>query len=244
MRLGILLCDDVRPELQEKHGNYPAMFSELFHQVSSDIELHFYRVIDGQYPESLDECDAYVSSGSKYSVYDDIRWIRTFEAFIHQLFQQHVPFVGICFGHQMIARALGGEVCRTDKGWGLGVAEVELQLDEVSKHSWLTPAEKRYSLLVSHQDQVIEPPEQTRVLAGSAFCPYAMIQVGSHFLGIQGHPEFTPEYSHDLIKLRRDSYPPQVSEHALLSLSQPTDYIGVTQWMINFIKLRHLNFSR
>jgi GMP synthase (glutamine-hydrolysing) len=191
----------------------------------------------------LDECEAYVSSGSKYSVYDDIRWIRTFEAFIHQLYRQHIPFIGICFGHQMIARALGGEVSRSDKGWGLGVADAELSLDDVNQHSWITEPAHSISLLVSHQDQVIAPPKNTTVLAGSEFCPYAMIQVGSHFLGVQGHPEFTPEYSHDLIKLRRDSYPLQTSEHALLSLSQPTDHLVVTQWIINFIKLRHLNFS-
>jgi len=244
MILGILLCDDVRPELQAKHGNYPAMFSELFSQVDSDIMLNFYRVIDGQYPESLDECDAYLSSGSKFSVYDDIRWIRTFEAFIHQLYQQHIPFIGICFGHQMIARALGGEVCRSEKGWGLGVANVEFNLDEVSQHGWLTDPEKGYSLLVSHQDQITEPPKGTVVLAGSEFCPYAMIQVGNHFLGIQGHPEFTPGYSHDLIHQRGDNYPAQTTQTALASLSQHTGHLAITQWIINFIKLRHLNFSR
>ncbi|MGF1716601.1 GMP synthase [Photobacterium chitinilyticum] len=244
MILGILLCDDVRPELQTKHGNYPAMFSELFSQVDSGIVLNFYRVMDGQYPESLDECDAYISSGSKFSVYDNIRWIRTFEAFIHQLYQQHIPFIGICFGHQMIARALGGEVCCSNKGWGLGVANVKLNRDMVSQHGWLTDPKKGYSLLVSHQDQITEPPKDTIVLAGSEFCPYAMTQVGHHFLGIQGHPEFTPDYSHDLIQLRSDNYPPQITQTALASLSQHTDHLAVTLWIINFIKLRHLSFSR
>lgn len=241
MILGILLCDDVRPELQPKHGNYPAMFSDLFGHVDPSVRLNFYRVIDGQYPEALDECDAYISSGSKFGVNDEIKWVSVFESFVHQLYQQHIPFIGICFGHQMIARALGGEVCRSDKGWGIGAANVRFNHEEVSQHSWLTEPQGSYSLLVSHQDQIMEPPEDTIVLAGSEFCPYAMIQVGSHFLGIQGHPEFTPAYSNDLIHLRRDSYPATTVNTALSSLEQKTDHLCVTQWILNFIKLRHIS---
>ncbi|MCW8328689.1 GMP synthase [Photobacterium sp. SDRW27] len=237
MILGVLLCDDVRPELQAKHGNYPAMFSNLFGQVDPSVILNFYRVIDGQYPMALDECDAYISSGSKFSVNDEVKWISVFEAFIHQLYQQHIPFIGVCFGHQMIARALGGEACPSANGWGIGVADVKFNLEEANQHSWLTGSNSGYSLIVSHQEQIAEPPPNTITLAGSEFCPYAMIQVGTHFLGVQGHPEFTPEYSHDLIRLRRDNYPEETAEIALASLEQPTDSCSVAQWIINFIKL-------
>ena len=93
MKLGVLLCDDVRPELQKRHGNYPDMFATLFGRVDPAVDLHFYRVIDGQYPAALDECDAYISSGSKFSVNDEVRWISTFEAFIHQLYQQDMKLI-------------------------------------------------------------------------------------------------------------------------------------------------------
>ena len=238
MILGVLLCDDVRPELQQKHGNYPAMFSNLFGQIDPAVELRFYRVIDGQYPGTLDECDAYISSGSKFSVNDEIKWVSTFEAFAHQLYRQPIPFIGICFGHQMIARALGGEVCRSDNGWGIGVARTHLKPEEIDRHSWLTDAPESYSLLVSHQEQIIELPENSLVLAGSEFCPYAMIQVGSHFLGIQGHPEFTPEYTRDLINVRRHCIPPATVQTALASLHQQTDSQLVGRWILNFIRLR------
>jgi len=241
MILGVLLCDDVRPDLQVRHGNYPAMFSHLFSQVDPSVVLNFYRVIDGQYPDTVNECDAYISSGSKFGVNDEIKWVRVFEAFIHQLYQQHIPFIGICFGHQMIARALGGEVCRSDNGWGIGAASVRFNLEEVNQHSWLIKPNHCYSLLVSHQDQIAKPPESTIVLAGSEFCPYAMIQVGTHFLGIQGHPEFTPAYSHDLINARRDSYPEATAKAAQASLHHKIDSIPVTQWILNFIKLLQIS---
>ncbi|PSW20622.1 GMP synthase [Photobacterium sanctipauli] len=238
MKIGVLLCDDVHPDLQKDHGNYPEMFTTLFEQVDNQISLTFYRVIDGQYPQSLDECDGYISSGSKFSVYDQNRWISTFQAFVHQLYTQHIPFVGICFGHQMIAWALGGEVMRSDKGWGIGIKEVEINTAEIDKHSWLTPALPSFSLVLSHQDQVTGLPDNTTVLAGSAFCPNAMILVGKHFLGIQGHPEFTPEYSHGLMKLRHALYPKAVYEKGQQSLHQPTQHLAVTQWIVNFIKSR------
>ncbi|MGF1682237.1 glutamine amidotransferase-related protein [Photobacterium minamisatsumaniensis] len=241
MKIGILLCDDVRTELQPAHGNYPEMFSTLIEQTDSSIRLQFYRVIDGQYPQSLDECDGYISSGSKFSVYDESRWIYTFKAFVHQLYTQHIPFVGICFGHQMIAWALGGEVTRSDHGWGLGIKGVNFEAAALKQHSWLTPHIEQFSLVVSHQDQILEPPKNTTILAGSTFCPYSMILVGEHFLGIQGHPEFTPEYSSDLIEARKELYPQATAEKAIVSLQQPTHAREVSQWVVNFIKSRVMN---
>ncbi|MEJ2764787.1 GMP synthase [Photobacterium sp. MCCC 1A19761] len=243
MRIGVLLCDDVRQALRDHHGNYPEMFTRLFSEVDSSITLNFYRVTEGQYPQALDECDGYITSGSRFGVNDEIKWIRVFESFVHQLYAQHLPFVGICFGHQMIARALGGEVCRAESGWGLGLARAELNLPETRLHSWLTHSAPQYALLVSHQDQIVQLPPDTRVLAGSQSCPYAMILVGTHFLGIQGHPEFTPTYLQDLITLRHSSYPPATVRAALESLAGKTDHLAVTQWLIHFIKHRHLEAS-
>lgn len=240
MKLGVLLCDDVRPELQPKHGNYPAMFSNLFAQVDPTISLQFYRVIDGQYPQSLSECDGYMTSGSRYSVYDQSRWINILQTFVHQLYFQHIPLVGICFGHQMIAQALAGEVSRSDKGWGIGAATTTIDIPLNQQPPWLTEPPANISLLVSHQDQVIRPPENTTKLAGSLFCPISMMQVGEHFLGIQGHPEFTPAYLYDLLKLRKSIYPESTYQSALASLEQPTNHLEVTQWIIQFFRYRQL----
>lgn len=240
MKLGVLLCDDVRPELQPKHGNYPAMFTNLFAQVDSNIELQFYRVIDGQYPQSLNECNGYITSGSRYSVYEQNRWINVFQGFVHQLFFQHIPLVGICFGHQMIAQALAGEVMQSDKGWGIGAAQAALDTPLTQQPPWLTEPPNKVSLLVSHQDQVIRPPENTTIIASSDFCPSSIMLVGEHFLGIQGHPEFTPEYLYDLLELRKSIYPAQTYQLALDSLEQLTDHLKITQWIIQFFRYRQL----
>ncbi|PSU35732.1 glutamine amidotransferase-related protein [Photobacterium lutimaris] len=236
MKLGVFLCDDVRPELQGKHGNYPTMFSNLFAAVDPNITLQFYRVIDGQYPQTLNECDGYLTSGSRYSVYEQSRWINVFQGFIHQLYFQQVPLVGICFGHQMIAQALAGEVVRSEQGWGIGTAQATINLKEVQRCPWITEPPETLSLLVSHQDQVLRSPAKCITLAGSNFCPNSILLVGDHFLGIQGHPEFTPEYLFDLMKLRKSSYPTATYQSALDSLIQPTDHLQVTRWIIQFFR--------
>ncbi|MGF1689219.1 gamma-glutamyl-gamma-aminobutyrate hydrolase family protein [Photobacterium japonica] len=238
MKLGILLCDDVREPLQARHGNYPDMFTCLFEHVDSSICLQFYRVIDGQYPQSLDECDAYLISGSRYSVYDTSRWIMTFTAFIQRLYQQHIPLIGICFGHQMLAWALGGEVARADKGWGIGVHSATFEPHVLTLHSWLPDTLDKYALIVSHQDQILTLPPHSTVLAGSAFCPTAMLLVGDHCLGIQGHPEYTPHYSQDLITLRHTLFPEKTANNALNSLLAHTHHIEMTETIVSFIKSR------
>lgn len=238
MKLGVLLCDDVRIELQARHGNYPTMFSNLFTAVDPNITLQFYRVIDGQYPQSLSECDGYLTSGSRFSVFEQSRWINVFQGFIHQLYFQQVPLVGICFGHQMIAQALAGEVVRSEQGWGLGSSQATIDLKQVQRYPWLTEPPATVSLLVSHQDQIIRPPEKSTIIAGSDFCPNSIMLVGEHFLGIQGHPEFTPEYLFDLVNIRKSSYPATIYQSALASLNQPTNHLQVTEWIIQFFRYR------
>lgn len=188
MQIGLLQCDDVRPELQVTHRNYDQMFNALLNKVNPGIQLRFYRVIDGEYPADPDECDGYIISGSRYSVYEDLPWIKRFEAFVQHLYQQGKPTVGICFGHQMMAQALGGKTERASNGWGVGIATSEVK----SVPRWLTPKLDNYSLVVSHQDQVTQLPPGAETLAGSAFCPIGMFTVGEHFLGIQGHPGIFP----------------------------------------------------
>ncbi|MGF1757210.1 gamma-glutamyl-gamma-aminobutyrate hydrolase family protein [Photobacterium sagamiensis] len=262
MKLGVLLCDDVRPELQIRHHNYPEMFAAILLKADPELELFYYRVMAGHYPDTIDECDGYISTGSKYSVYDNDEWIKNFERFVRKLFQHNKPFVGVCFGHQMIAQALSGSVMKSPNGWGIGINTWQLLAheswmvrssintdDSINKkpsivpHSSLSPYVsktnnlERFSLAVSHQDQVVSLPANTTVLAGSAFCPNAMIKVGDHFLGIQGHPEFTREYSHDLMEIRQGDIPANAIEVGMASLEQPLDSDEVTRWMLNFIKV-------
>jgi len=232
MRVGLLLCDDVAESLKDKHGSYPQMFAGLFESVDEQIVINVYPVIDGVYPESIDECDGYISTGSRYSVNDDAHWIAEFEAFIARLFSSNKKFVGICFGHQMMAKALGGEVVSSPKGWGIGVMTTTIK----HRPAWMEMDIQQLALVVSHRDQVTKMPTGAELIAGSEFCPCYMMQVGEHFLGIQGHPEFSKSYVRDLMMMRRDAISVQRVKTGIASLSLASDDASVSRMIVKFLR--------
>ncbi len=202
MRIGVFLCGEVAPELFEQHGKYSAMFESLFSDHTDDIRLKFYNALNEEFPSNESDCDGYIISGSKYSVYDSDKWIESLSAFVARLYEKKIRTLGICFGHQLIASTLGGEVIKSEKGWGVGVSAHNI----VRRPQWLHTNHKHpnsISLLVSHQDQVISLPEHSDLIASSEFCPNAMFCVRNYFLGIQGHPEFNKSFSRGLMQHRR-----------------------------------------
>lgn len=232
MRIGLLQCDDVAPELREAHGNYPEMFAALFHLVDPTLEFRVWRCMDGEIPDDVEAADAWMTTGSKFGVNDGLPWIGELEDFVRKLWAAGKPLVGICFGHQLMAKALGGEVVKSSKGWGVGVSfnRVEERAD------WMTPWQPGLDLVVSHQDQVERLPPDSRVLAGSDFCPFYLLRIGEVFLGIQGHPEFNKAYSRDLMVLRRELVGDERVREGMASLSASVDDILMVDWILAFIR--------
>jgi GMP synthase-like glutamine amidotransferase len=232
MKIGILQCDDVTEALQAKHGNYPMMFTRLFEGLDTKLEFSVFRVIEGDYPRSVDDCDAYITTGSRYGVNDDEAWVIQFKDFIATLYACKKKLIGICFGHQMMVKALGGEVVKSRKGWGVGVATSKI----TQRRPWMDEAAGEISLVVSHQDQITELPQHTEILAVSDFCPFSMIQIGEHFLGVQGHPEFSKMYSQDLMDARRDRIPAPRIATGIESLTLRVDDKLICRWFVNFLR--------
>ncbi|SHJ91455.1 GMP synthase-Glutamine amidotransferase [Rubritalea squalenifaciens DSM 18772] len=229
--LGLLQCDDIADPLQPEHGNYPAMFAELFKKVDPDIRLRIYDVRQGEYPQDLSECCGYLSTGSQHGMGDGLAWVDKLLEFIRELNRAGTPYFGICFGHQALACALGGAVELSTKGWGVGVSFNNV----IARKEWMSPVSDQLDIIVSHQDQITRLPEGAEVLAESLFCPYYMIQVGKHMASVQGHPEFTPAYSRALMDRRRDRIPPNRIREAEASLSAHVDSLVLAQWIVNFL---------
>ena len=232
MRLGILQCDAVRPELQQRFGDYPDMFRAL---LTTERVQPQYRVFDltrDRFPATLEECDAWLITGSKYGVNDGEPWIERAHELVRALHAQRRTLIGICFGHQMVARALGGRVERAAGGWGAGLHTARIY----EQRPWMQPERRELSLLVSHQDQVIELPPGVQHLAGHEFCPYDMLQVDGHILTLQGHPEFPVGYSRALIELRWDQIGPERARAAADSLAVEPDAAVAAEWIHRFIE--------
>lgn len=233
-RVGVLVCDEVAPQYLSIAGDYGDMFTEMMSVADPDADVARYDARHGVLPEHPDECDAWLCTGSSASVYDDEPWIADLSAFVRTVHAVRVPFVGICFGHQLIAHALGGRTERAATGWGVGA----LTMDVNQAAPWMTPALPSVTLLYSHQDQVTELPPDGEILASAPHCPVAMLAVGDAVIGIQAHPEFGVAYVRALLEDRVDRIGEAHTAVALASLDEPTDERAVATWIAAFIRAR------
>jgi GMP synthase-like glutamine amidotransferase len=230
-RIGILECDRLSEPVRARHGSYSEMFQRLLSSTGQPLAFAAWRVVDSEYPPALNACDAYLISGSRYSVYDDLAWVRCLQEYVVTLDSHSKKLIGICFGHQMVAQALGGEVRRHPGGWGVGVLDSSL----IRPKPWMTEARDSFRLIASHQDQVTRMPERAELLSSSAFCAHGSYQVGEHILCFQGHPEFTADYARERLLARKGVIAEPTFKRALESLERPTDAALVARWIIKFL---------
>lgn len=233
MKLGILKTDAVRPEWVPDFGEYPDMFMALLSREDPRLEFVTYDVEEGVYPADIDEVDAYLITGSKSSVYDDKPWIATLMEFVRELDVRKKKLVGICFGHQIVAQALGGKTEKSPKGWGVGRHTHSF----TRMPGWHDQGDAAFDILVSHQDQVVENARGAQVLASSDFCESAVVQIGEHILTFQGHPEFVPGYSREIMEFRRSTIGEDVYQTGVASLAREHQGQRVARWILNFLNL-------
>lgn len=230
MTIGLLVCDHIDLEYQKEFGDFPDLFMDLF----PEAEFILYDVCKGKFPDTLDDCDVYMATGSRHSVYEDLDWIIQLKELIRRLYQEKKYFVGFCFGHQLIGEALGGKVEKSSQGWCIGVHSFDL----ITSAEWMQPPQDSFNLLMSCQDQIKILPQDAKVLAGNEKCPIAMLQVGGRMLGIQAHPEFSKEYVQLLMELRVDRIGKEQVEQGVQSLQKTIDQELIYHWILEFLKKR------
>jgi len=208
MKIGILMTGHAPDEIIAKNGDYDAMFKRLLGNRGFDFVR--FDVVDMEFPNGPHDADAWLISGSRHGVYEDHPFIKPLENLIRDIYAAKVPLVGICFGHQIIAQALGGHVEKFKGGWSVGLTEYDLGDQTVALNAW-------------HQDQVITLPENARVLASNDFCQNAILAYGDHVLTMQPHPEFDREVIEGLIEHRgKGKLDPNMLTSAANRLNKPT----------------------
>lgn len=230
-QIGLLLCDHLDADIAAVVGDYTELFPSAFSPVGLDLRI--YEVTKGELPKSPDECRGWITSGSRYSAYDSEPWITDLSEFTVAVAKEQIPHMGICFGHQLIAQALGGKVERSDAGWGVGAKDFDI----VDSAPWMQPEAEQFRVLMSHQDQVVELPYGGQVIASAPYCPVGAYRVSTHVFCIQGHPEFTPALNRLLIEKRRSKLGEPTAGDALASLAGPLDHGLLVGWIARFFDM-------
>lgn len=194
MLIGILQTGQSPDTLRETDGDYPDMFARLL--AGRGLTFKTYRVAEMEFPASETECEGWLITGSRFGVYEAHPFIAPLEAFIRRAIAGRVPVVGICFGHQIIAQAMGGKVEKYPGGWAVGAQDYDFEGEKVTLNAW-------------HQDQVTQRPEGAEVLACNDFCENAALIYGDRAFTVQAHPEFDDHFIDGMLAKRAPGVVPE-----------------------------------
>jgi GMP synthase-like glutamine amidotransferase len=234
MQITILEAGRAPAPLADIYPAYPDMFVELLSGIDERLSFETVRLLDGAAPPDPASVDAAIITGSPSGVYDQTPWMDLLRDFIRASHRARTPLVGVCFGHQIMADALGGDVRKSPKGWGVG----RHTYDILQTRPWMSEAGASFSLAVSHQDQVIAPPAGVATLARSAHTEHAMLHWhDAPMMSLQGHPEFDDAFATALYTARRGkSLSFDLADAAIETLRQPGHRTQVGEWIVRFLK--------
>ncbi|MDB5506178.1 MAG: type 1 glutamine amidotransferase [Devosia sp.] len=233
MKLTILLTGNVPVPLRAEFGPYPLMFERMFARVGETFSYDVVAINEGApFPDPA-TLDAVLVPGSAAGVYDDLPWLEPLRHFIRTAYAGNTPMLGICFGHQIMADALGGDVRKSEKGWGLGRHTYGV----IARPNYMTAAPASLSVACSHQDQVIVAPPEAETFLASAFTPNAGLNYrNGAAISLQSHPEFDDDYTLALARLRTGKAPQEVIDLALESVQIASDSTMVAGYLGAFLR--------
>ncbi len=216
MKIGILMAGHAPDQIKHKTGDYDEMFRRILG--SYDFEFVVYDVENMDFPASARDADGWLISGSKHGAYDPLPWIPKLEELIQDIYALKCPLVGICFGHQIIAQALGGHVEKFAGGWATGTTTYDFGGKSVKLNAW-------------HQDQVTTLPPGAVVLGGNDFCKNAILGYGDHVFTVQPHPEFDGDVIAGLLEFRAIGNVPDAQIERTKTTLAETDWTVIASEM-------------
>ena len=230
-KLCILEAGYINPALKDKYPPYSDLFKDFLKYKTRNWNVSSYRLYESEFPHSINDFDGFIITGSSFGVYENFSWIVKTIRLINQIISKKKQLVGICFGHQLVAQALGGTVGKSDKGWGVGV-----NCYNVDQAAFDLADGDQFCLLASHQDQVMAMPPGAQQIATNDHCEVAGMTLGEHILTFQGHPEFIPEYSREIMNFRHDMIGAERVAEGMASFEwRQHEGDRVARWMLAFL---------
>lgn len=223
MHIAILMTNTDESEFAQGHPRDGSKFEALLHEFRPDWRVSVYAVKDGIFPAMDARYDGWIITGSPASVHDSDAWVAELEALIRRLVGERQKLFGACFGHQAIAKALGGVVGENPGGWVFGLTET-------------TMAGEHLRLYAAHREQVLQAPVGALTIGGNAECPVGSFSIGSAVLTTQYHPEMTPEFVAALVAEYTDKLPKDVAVKAKASLNAVADRAKIATRIVQFFE--------
>ena len=223
MHIAILMANTDESEFAQRHPKDGEKFARLLGPLRPDWRFTTISVKDGEFPADLSDYDGFIITGSPASVHDDQPWVHRLMQVIREIRAADRPLFGACFGHQAIAKALGGRVEKNPGGWVFGLAETQMEGAPIR-------------LYAAHVEQVTQLPEGAEPLGGNADCPVGAYRIGSHVLTTQYHPEIQPDFAAALVEEYRDKLPAEVAERAADSLAQEAETGRMARRIVAFFE--------
>ncbi|KAL4985962.1 class I glutamine amidotransferase-like protein [Aspergillus falconensis] len=245
LRIAVLECDTPPESSNAKYGGYVGVFKTLFHssvrelykpeQVDppSILDISRFDVVTAQEYPDLESVDAVLLTGSKHNSFEDHAWILNLVEFTKKAIEHpRVKILGICFGHQIIGRALGVEVGRNSAGWEIAVCDVDLT--EKGKELFGVETLKIQQM---HRDIVFAYPDGVTPLGSSPRCEVQGMYKTGKFITVQGHPEFKEDIVSEVVNLRAAAgvFDKQQAEDALKRAGKPHDGIAIGVAFLKFL---------
>lgn len=216
MHIAVLVTNTDRSAFAARHPRDGEKFTAMVQTVRPGWTVTAFDLTEGEFPDSLAGVGGVIIGGSPASVNDHEPWIAELQPLIRQIVAAGIPLFGACFGHQAIARALGGHVGDNPGGWVMGVTETR-----IAGAPWVDAGPIR--LCAAHSEQVLDLAPGAEVLGGNAECPVGFYRVGEKVFATQYHPEMTDDFIAALVAEYAPKLPETVAEVARASLARPAE---------------------
>lgn len=229
-KIAVLITGDPVPRVLESRGDFEGIFRELL-EGTFDGEVIGYDIREGEFPPLDEELKALIITGSAANVPDQEPWMVVAQEWLRVVVPTGVPTFGVCFGHQLLAQALGGEVQLNPKGREMSTVEVERS----GESPIFEGVDERFQVNACHVDTVVALPEGAQALAISSRDDHQCIRFSDTCYGVQFHPEFDSEVMKGYVEARAELIAAEgLDPDAMLARASDTPMSG--QVLRNFVR--------